>query len=99
MDINIQAIHFDATEKLNEFIQKKVSKLEKFGGETGKVEVSLKVVKPETAMNKEVAIRLQAAGATLFAQEVCDTFEEATMKTVDSLVRQLSKNKDKQKNR
>lgn len=99
MDINIQAIHFDATEKLNEFIQKKVSKLEKFGGETGKVEVSLKVVKPETAMNKEVAIRLQAAGVTLFAQEVCDTFEEATMKTVDSLVRQLSKNKDKQKNR
>ena len=97
MDIKIQAIHFDATEKLNQFIEKKVSKLEKFGGETGKVEVSLKVVKPETAMNKEVAIKLQAAGTALFAQEVCDTFEEATMKTVDSLVRQLSKSKDKQK--
>ena len=39
MDIKIQAIHFDATEKLNQFIEKKVSKLEKFGGETGKVEV------------------------------------------------------------
>ena len=52
MDIRIQAIHFDATDKLTEFIEKKVSKLEKFGGETGKVEVSLKVVKPETAMNK-----------------------------------------------
>ena len=50
-------------------------------------------------MNKEVAIRLQVAGATLFAQEVCDTFEEATLKTVDTLTRQLSKNKDKQKNR
>lgn len=99
MDIKIQAIHFDATDKLTEFIEKKVSKLEKFGGETGKVEVSLKVVKPETAMNKEVAIRLQVAGAILFAQEVCDTFEEATLKTVDTLTRQLSKNKDKQKNR
>ena len=99
MDIKIQAIHFDATDKLTEFIEKKVSKLEKFGSETGKVEVSLKVVKPETAMNKEVAIRLQVAGATLFAQEVCDTFEEATLKTVDTLTRQLSKNKDKQKNR
>ena len=32
MDINIQAIHFDATDKLTEFIEKKVSKLEKFGG-------------------------------------------------------------------
>lgn len=45
MDVKIQAIHFDATDKLTEFIEKKVSKLEKFGGETGKVEVSLKVVK------------------------------------------------------
>lgn len=99
MDVKIQAIHFDATQKLTEFIEKKVSKLEKFGGETGKVEVSLKVVKPETANNKEVAVKLQVAGATLFAQEVCDTFEEATLKSVDTLVRQLSKNKDKQKNR
>ncbi len=99
MDVKIQAIHFDATEKLMDFIEKKVAKLGKFGGETGKVEVSLKVVKPETAMNKEVAIRLQVAGATLFAQEVCDTFEEATLKSVDTLVRQLSKNKDKQKTR
>ena len=65
MDIKIQAIHFDATEKLNQFIEKKVSKLEKFGGETGKVEVSLKVVKPETAMNKEVAIRLQLSAGPL----------------------------------
>lgn len=99
MDVKIQAIHFDATEKLMDFIEKKVAKLGKFGGETGKVEVSLRVVKPETAMNKEVAIRLQVAGATLFAQEVCDTFEEATLKSVDTLVRQLSKNKDKQKTR
>lgn len=99
MDINIQAIHFDATQKLSEFIEKKVSKLEKFSGEIGKVEVSLKVVKPETAMNKEVAIRLQIAGSSLMARELCDTFEEATLKSVDTLVRQLSKNKDKQKNR
>lgn len=99
MDVKIQAIHFDATQKLTDFIEKKVSKLEKFGGETGKVEVSLKVVKPETANNKGVAVKLQVAGATLFAQEVCDTFEEATLKSVDTLVRQLSKNKDKQKNR
>ena len=29
MEIRIQAIHFDATEQLQAFIQKKVSKLEK----------------------------------------------------------------------
>lgn len=30
MDINIQAIHFEASEKLISFINKKVSKLSKF---------------------------------------------------------------------
>ena len=41
MDIKIQAIKFDVSEKLNDFIIKKVSKLSKFSEEIGKVEVSL----------------------------------------------------------
>ena len=56
MDVRIQAIHFDATAKLHEFIEKKVAKLEKFNDEIRKVEVSLKVVKPETSLNKEASI-------------------------------------------
>ena len=52
MEVRIQAIHFDATEKLQDFIQKKTAKLEKYCDDINKVEVSLKVVKPETAMNK-----------------------------------------------
>ena len=49
MEIKIQAIHFEATEKLEKFIEKKLSKLAKFNDEIGRIEVSLKVVKPETA--------------------------------------------------
>ena len=30
MEVRIQAIHFDATEKLQDFIQKKTAKLEKY---------------------------------------------------------------------
>ena len=30
MEVRIQAIHFDASERLQDFIQKKVAKLEKF---------------------------------------------------------------------
>ena len=52
MDIRIQSIHFDASEQLQAFIQKKVSKLEKYYEDINKVEVSLKVVKPEVAANK-----------------------------------------------
>ena len=99
MDIKIQAVRFEPTEKLVDFIEKKVSKLGKFSEEIGKVEVSLKVVKPETALNKEVSIKAAMPGKELYAQEICNTFEEAIDKNMDSLTRQLSKYKEKQKNR
>ncbi|MBQ0049528.1 MAG: ribosome-associated translation inhibitor RaiA [Bacteroidales bacterium] len=99
MEINIQAIHFEATEKLHDFIQKKVSKLGKFSDEIRKVEVSLKVVKPETALNKETAILLSVPGSELRANKVCDTFEEGIDECCEILTRQLEKYKDKQKNR
>lgn len=57
MDIRIQSIHFDASEQLQAFIQKKVSKLEKYYEDIKKVEVSLKVIKPEAAENKEAGIK------------------------------------------
>ncbi|MBR4532951.1 MAG: ribosome-associated translation inhibitor RaiA [Bacteroidaceae bacterium] len=98
MEINIQAIRFEPTEKLQDFIYKKVGKLEKFSDEIRKVEVSLKVVKPETAMNKEAAIRV-LMGTELFAQKVCDTFEEAIDNCMDALLKQVQKTKEKQQNR
>ena len=58
MEVRIQAIHFDATERLQDFIQKKTAKLEKYCDDINKVEVSLKVVKPETAMNKEASMKV-----------------------------------------
>ena len=53
MEVRIQSIHFDASEQLQAFVQKKAVKLEKYYDDIKKVEVSLKVVKPETAENKE----------------------------------------------
>ena len=38
MEVRIQAIHFDATEKLQDFIQKKTAKLEKYCDDINKVE-------------------------------------------------------------
>lgn len=99
MEVRIQAIHFDATEKLQEFIEKKVSKFGKFSEEIRKVEVSLKVVKPETALNKEASIKLSVTDVELFAEKVCDTFEEAIDLCLDALQRQLAKYKEKQRAR
>ena len=51
MEVKIQSIHFDATEQLKAFIEKKTAKLEKSYEDIQTVEVQLKVVKPATAMN------------------------------------------------
>jgi putative sigma-54 modulation protein len=98
MEIKIQTIHFEAGEKLQDYVEKRVSKLTRFCEDIKKAEVSLKVVKPETAMNKEASLRLALPGSELFAQKVADTFEEAVDQCADTLTRQLEKYKDK-KNR
>lgn len=97
MEVRIQSIHFDATEKLQEFVQKKVGKLEKYCDEIRKVEVSLKVVKPETAKNKEASIRVFVPNDDLFVEKVCDTFEEAIDEGAAALEKQLVKYKEKQR--
>ena len=96
MKIKIQSIHFDATEKLQAFIEKKVAKLEKTFEDIQKVEVQLKVVKPATALNKETSITVTVPGGSpLYVAKTCDTFEEGVDQCVDSLRVQLEKFKEK----
>lgn len=95
MEVRIQSIHFDATEQLQAFIQKKAVKLEKYYEDIRKVEVVLKVVKPETAKNKEAAIRVFVPNEELYAEKVCDTFEEAVDNGLEALSKQLLKYKEK----
>lgn len=95
MEIKIQSIHFDATEQLKAFIEKKASKLEKSFEDIQNVEVILKVAKPATALNKETSITAVVPGQRLFVEKTCDTFEEGIDLCVDSLKVQLSKYKEK----
>ncbi|MBR1733195.1 MAG: ribosome-associated translation inhibitor RaiA [Alloprevotella sp.] len=99
MDIKIQSIHFNATDKLQEFIEKKLAKVAKGNDFIKTAEVTLKVVRPETANNKEVAISLAVPGSDVRAEKVCDTFEEGVDLCIDVLRRQLEKVKDKQRGR
>lgn len=99
MDVRIQSIHFDASEQLQAFIQKKVSKLEKYYEDIKKVEVSLKVIKPEAAENKEAGIKILIPNGEFYASKVCDTFEEAIDLDVEALEKQLVKYKEKQRSK
>lgn len=95
MEVRIQSVHFDASEQLRSFIEKKVAKLEKISEDIRKVEVSLKVVKPESATNKEVGVKVLGRNSEFYASKVCDTFEEAVDQNVEALLKQLVKHKEK----
>lgn len=99
MEIKIQAIKFDATDKLQAFVDKKVGKLEKTYEEIQLAEVQLKVVKPATAMNKETSLTVTVPGSKLFVEKTCDTFEEGIDQCVDAMKVQLTKFKEKLRNR
>lgn len=98
MEIRIKSIHFDATEKLQEFINKKVEKLQKSYEDIQKVEVQLKVEKPAAALNKTTSLTVTAPGNTLFVEKTCDTFEEGVNLCLDAMKVQLTKFKEKQRN-
>ena len=99
MIVRIQSIHFDASEQLQSFIQKKAAKLEKYYDDIEKVEVSLKVVKPETAENKEVGVKVLVPNGELYANKVCDTFEDAGDLCLEASEKQLVKYKEKQRSK
>ena len=95
MEIKIYSIHFEASKKLEAFIQKKVNRLVKFNDGLFSADVTLKVVKPEANANKDASVKLFAPGHEFFAQETADTFEESIDKCVDKLERQVVKVKKK----
>ncbi len=95
MQLRIQSINFDATNQLESYINKKVSKLEKFFDQLQTVDVYLKVVKPETAENKETEIKISIPNVDFFASKVCDTFEEGVDLCVDAIEKQIRKHKGK----
>ena len=99
MIVRIQSIHFDASEQLQSFIQKKAAKLEKYYDDIEKVEVSLKVVKPETAENKEVGVKVLVPNGELYANKVCDTFEEAVDLCLEALKTAGLSTKEKQRSK
>lgn len=98
MNIKINDVHFSADQKLVEFINKKVGKLDTyFDGIIG-AEIILKVEKPESAKNKQVDLKLSIPSKDyLFAKKQADSFEEATDLAIEAVRRQLKKYKEKLK--
>jgi putative sigma-54 modulation protein len=98
MEVKINSVHFNADQRLVDFVNKKVVKLDTFFDGIIKVEVILKVDKPETAKNKLAELKLSIPGTDyLFAKKQADSFEEALDLTIEAIKKQLDKHKEKLK--
>lgn len=97
MNITIQSVKFDATDKLQSFIAQKVNKLDVFFDRIIDAEVILRLDKSETTENKVVEISLSVPGGDLFAKKQSKTFEEAVDLSCEALRKQVIKKKEKVK--
>ncbi len=97
MKIKIHSIHFDADQKLVDFVQEKVDKLDHFFDKIIDVEVFLRLDKASNNENKIAEIRLNVPGSNLFSKKQSKSFEESIDSTVEALRRQVKKYKEKLK--
>jgi putative sigma-54 modulation protein len=95
MNINVQSVHFDADNKLIDFINTRVNKLNTYSEKITASEVILKLDKAKTNENKIVEIKIAVPGRELFAKRQCKSFEEAVDGSVEALRTQIRKHKGK----
>jgi putative sigma-54 modulation protein len=95
MDIKVHSIHFKADQKLLDFVQDKLTKLQLFFDQIIVGEVFLRLDKKSDKENKVAEIKILLPGKELFAKKQCKTFEEASDAVIDALIVQVKKHKSK----
>ncbi len=89
-----QAVNFDADQKLINFIQKKLDRLDSFFDRVIEAEVYLKLNNTGKE-NKTVEVKIDVPGNDIFVSRNAETFEKAMDLIYDVLKRQLRKQKEK----
>ena len=95
MNIQIQSVKFDADQKLLDFVQHKVGKLDRMIDNSTGAEVTLKLDKDDAAGNKGVVLKLSVPGNELVAERRSKTFEESVDLCVDAIKRQIERYKER----
>lgn len=95
MKVNIQSVRFDADKRLIEFVENKMSKLDRFAERATGADVILKLDKDHEKGNKVATVTLHLPGNDLVAEEQAKSFEEAVDCAIDALKRQIEKAKAK----
>ncbi len=97
MKVFVQSVNFNIDQALVDFIEKKVSNLEKFNEKIIDAEVFLKVQNTSDKENKISEVKINIPGNDVVVKKESKTFEEGISLAVESLRRQLLKRKEKQR--
>ena len=93
MESRVQSLKFDADQKLLDFVEKKVAKLERFDDAVSAVEVALSLMeKPD---NKNVKLQAYTTGNVLVIERSAKSFEEALNDCVDAMKEKIIRNKER----
>ncbi|MFI3316596.1 MAG: ribosome-associated translation inhibitor RaiA [Rikenellaceae bacterium] len=93
MNLQIQSVKFDADQKLINFVEAKIEKLQKFADRSTGTEVILKLDKDHDKGNKVASINLRMPGGDMFAERRAKSFEEAVSDAIDAVKKQLEQAK------
>lgn len=93
MVIDFQSTNFKADQKLLNFIQEKLTKLEKLHNKIVNATVYMKVDNTSEKNNKTLEIKINLAESQLFVTQNDRTFENATDKAMEALRHQLEKHR------
>ena len=91
----MHSVHFDADQKLLDFVQQRLNKLETFYDKVTEGEVIMRLNNKDGIDNKTVEIKLLVPGNIQFSQEDAASFEAAADAATESLRRQITKHKEK----
>lgn len=95
MNVKIQSVKFDANQKLLDFVEAKINKLERFIERVTMADVTLKLDKDNDRGNKVAIIKLEVPGEDLVAESRAKSFEEAVDSAIDALKKQIDRHKEK----
>lgn len=96
MNINVQTIHFQADERLNDFISRKMKKLDTLGYNIQRAELMLRYESGLSFQDKHIEVRLTMAGAQLFTKQTASSYEAGIEKAIDILRNQIRRYRGKQ---
>lgn len=94
MKVYTEAVQFKADQKLIDFIQMKLEKMEKFFNRIIDARVVLRLENSGQVKDKVAEVKLSVPGEVLFAKSTSKKFESAVDEATEALRKQLLKYKE-----